>query len=121
MELTIEFLQKYVGGLLVVQSQSDDHLSQGEIESVEVRQGTMRVRLAWRVQRGQDGRVGQFDELEYDANLSDYLATDSGHGITTLQPLNQGDIIAFQPGEIGPLGTTSGILKQLTTEDQKSS
>lgn len=82
MELTTALLALYVGGQMEIQNQGEGYLFRGEVESIAVEEGELRVHFAW-LARGEGfppvpNQWVKDDRPDYVASLEIYTASDIG-------------------------------------------
>ena len=96
MQLTTENLAQFAGGQLEVQNPSENYLYRGEIESVVVEDGDVKVRFVW-CAKGKEGGWINDDNLDYGASTMIYRAQEIGNGRLAMSSFITGETAVFFP------------------------
>jgi hypothetical protein len=102
-QLTPEMLTPYAGGQLELQNIDGNYMYRGQIATIEVVDDTLVVTLDWMAKNldypATTSRWMAHDDLEYQASLEIYSASDFGTGHICLQSRITGELVVlFLPG-----------------------
>ena len=99
MELNTEALAKYVGGQMEIQNQKRGYIYRGEVKSITIEHGELRVTFAW-FATGEGfppRRWVKYARTDYAATLDTYGASDIGNARLALHSSSTGELIVLFP------------------------
>lgn len=102
MQVTNKMLARYVGGQMEIQNLDEGYLFRGEIQTIVVEEGELKVKFAW-VAKGEGnlplpGRWVKNDRLDYAINLEFYAVSNIG---SSGGEIGGGDRINFSSDIVG--------------------
>jgi len=101
MELTSLILEKYAGGQMEIQDQTEEYLYRGELKSISIKDDGIHVEFVW-VAEGKGfppfpHRWVNINTLKYVAGLYVYMPSNIGDGRIALQSQISNELVVLYP------------------------